>query len=175
MGGSCYPIPCLILSTGKDLKLQNDILMFQKHHRESISEAWTRFKDLLQKVPHHEIIKNLVLYDNKSWNDPRDFAKPVKAIALPQDVPGTSDRRLIKLENQIQCLMEAYLASTQLTQVNKITASCETCNGPHDTHNCMEGPEKAYVDYKSSHTNEIRSKRFTSNQGSRNFNDATNA
>ncbi|GJU18363.1 hypothetical protein Tco_1146329 [Tanacetum coccineum] len=26
-------------------------------------------------------------YDNESWNDPRDFAKPVKAIALPQDVP----------------------------------------------------------------------------------------
>ncbi|GJV85857.1 MAK10-like protein [Tanacetum coccineum] len=34
------------------------------------------------------------------WNDPRDFAKPVKAIALPQDVPSTSDRRLIELENQ---------------------------------------------------------------------------
>ncbi|GJV19636.1 MAK10-like protein [Tanacetum coccineum] len=29
--------------------------MFQQHHRESLSEAWTRFKDLLQKVPHHGI------------------------------------------------------------------------------------------------------------------------
>nr|GEX91233.1 zinc finger, CCHC-type [Tanacetum cinerariifolium] len=28
-------------------KLHNDILMFQKHHEESLSEAWTRFKDLL--------------------------------------------------------------------------------------------------------------------------------
>nr|GEZ11836.1 MAK10-like protein [Tanacetum cinerariifolium] len=36
-------------------KLHNDILMFQKHHGESLSEAWTRFKDLLQKVPHHGI------------------------------------------------------------------------------------------------------------------------
>ncbi|GJX19021.1 hypothetical protein Tco_0221698 [Tanacetum coccineum] len=33
------------------------------------------------------ILKDLALYENKSWNDPRDFAKPVKAIALPQDVP----------------------------------------------------------------------------------------
>ncbi|GKF87568.1 zinc finger, CCHC-type containing protein [Tanacetum coccineum] len=32
-------------------KLCNGILMFQQHHGESLSEAWTCFKDLLQKVP----------------------------------------------------------------------------------------------------------------------------
>ncbi|GKF02843.1 hypothetical protein Tco_0029766, partial [Tanacetum coccineum] len=126
MGGSYYPVPCSILSTKKDVKLCNDILMFQKHHGESLSEAWTRFKDLLQKVPHHGI-------DLWLQNDPRDFAKPVKAIALPHDVLSTSDRRLIELENQVQRLMEAYLALTQPTQVNKITTSCEICNGSHDT------------------------------------------
>ncbi|GJU86711.1 MAK10-like protein [Tanacetum coccineum] len=111
---------------GRTAKLRNDILMFQQHHGESVSEVWTRFKDLLQKVPHHgidlwlqvqifydhvnpvtrrtidqsaggklrnlnpeeswAILEDLALYDNKSWNDPRDFAKPVKVIALPQDV-----------------------------------------------------------------------------------------
>ncbi|GJT65605.1 zinc finger, CCHC-type containing protein [Tanacetum coccineum] len=40
---------------GRTVKLRNDILMFQQHHRECLSEAWTRFKDLLQKVPHHGI------------------------------------------------------------------------------------------------------------------------
>nr|GEY53970.1 MAK10-like protein [Tanacetum cinerariifolium] len=67
------------------------------------------------------LLEDLALYDNESWNDPKDFAKPVKAIALPQDVLSTSDRRLIELENQVQCLMEAHLALTQPTQVNKIT------------------------------------------------------
>ncbi|GJT87499.1 MAK10-like protein [Tanacetum coccineum] len=110
---------------GRTAKLRNDILMFQQHHGESLSEAWTRFKDLLQKLrdlnPEESwaILEDLALYDNKSWNDPRDFAKPVKAIALPQDVPSTSDRRLIELENQVQHLMEAHLAPTQPTQVNK--------------------------------------------------------
>ncbi|GJV42491.1 hypothetical protein Tco_1420931 [Tanacetum coccineum] len=33
------------------------------------------------------LLEDLDFYDNESWNDPRDFAKPVKAIALPQDVP----------------------------------------------------------------------------------------
>ncbi|GJW09070.1 hypothetical protein Tco_1571493 [Tanacetum coccineum] len=180
--------------TIRTAKLCNDILMFQQHHEESLSKAWTRFKDLLQKVPHHGIdlwlqvqifydhvnpvtrrtidqsasgklrdlnakeswalLEDLALYDNESWNDPRDFAKPVKAIALPQDVPSTSDRRLIELENQVQRLMEAHLAPTQPTQVNKVTTSCEICSGPHDTQYCMEDPEQAFVEYASSRTDE---------------------
>ncbi|GJW24818.1 zinc finger, CCHC-type containing protein [Tanacetum coccineum] len=32
---------------GRTAKLCNDILMFQQHQGESLSEAWTRFKDLL--------------------------------------------------------------------------------------------------------------------------------
>ncbi|GJU07525.1 MAK10-like protein [Tanacetum coccineum] len=115
---------------GRTTKLRNDILMFQQHHGESLSEAWTRFKGLLQKVPHHGIdlwlrdlnteeswalLEDIALYDNESWNDPRDFAKPVKATTLPHDVPSTSDRRLIELENQVQRLMEAHLAPTQPT------------------------------------------------------------
>nr|GEW21464.1 MAK10-like protein [Tanacetum cinerariifolium] len=103
-------------------------------------DAWTRFKDLLQKVPHHGIdlwlqvqifydhvnpitrrtinqstggklrdhntkeswalLEDLALYDSESWNDIRDFAKPVKEIY------------------------------------------------------CMENPEQAFVDYASSHTDE---------------------
>ncbi|GJU72902.1 hypothetical protein Tco_1264307 [Tanacetum coccineum] len=86
-------------------------------------------------------LEDLALYDNKSWNDPRDFIKPVKAIAFPQDVPSTSDRRLIELKNQVQRLMEAHLAPMQPTQVNKITTSYEICSGPHDTQYCMEDPE----------------------------------
>ncbi|GJY18803.1 hypothetical protein Tco_0390294 [Tanacetum coccineum] len=97
---------------------------------------------------------DLALYDNESWNDPRDFSKPVKAIAFPQDVPSTSDHRLIELENQVQHLMEVHLAPTQPTQVNKITTSCEICSGPHDTQYCMEDPKQAFVEYTSSYTDE---------------------
>ncbi|GJY26706.1 zinc finger, CCHC-type containing protein [Tanacetum coccineum] len=103
---------------GRTAKLHNDILMFQKHQEESLSEAWTCFKDLILKVPHHGIdlwlqvqifydrfntitrrtidqsaggklcdrnakeswalLEDLALYDNESWNDPRDVAKLFK-------------------------------------------------------------------------------------------------
>ncbi|GKA55998.1 putative reverse transcriptase domain-containing protein [Tanacetum coccineum] len=130
---------------GRTSKLQNNILMFQQHQGESVSEAWTYFKDLLKKVHRHgiylwlqiqifydrvsfhlkceidhaagelrdknaeeswEIIKNLTLYDHEDWNDPRDFAKLVKAISLPQNTLKTLDRRLIELEDQISYLLK---------------------------------------------------------------------
>ncbi|GKE31618.1 hypothetical protein Tco_1450940 [Tanacetum coccineum] len=50
--------------------------------------------------------------------------------------------------------MEAHLAPTQPTQVNKITTSCEICSGPHDTQYCMEDIEQAFVKYASSRTDE---------------------
>ncbi|GJY26797.1 MAK10-like protein [Tanacetum coccineum] len=118
----------------RTVKLRNDILIRTidqsaggKLHDRNAKESWT-------------LLEDLALYDNKSWNDPRDFAKPVKEISLPQDVLSTSDCRLIELENQVQRLTEAHLAPKQYVQVNKITFSCEICSGPHDTQYCMENP-----------------------------------
>ncbi|GJR50814.1 zinc finger, CCHC-type containing protein [Tanacetum coccineum] len=56
---------------GRTAKLHNDILMFQQQHGESLSEAWTHFKDLLQKVPHHGIDRWLqiqIFYDHVSFH-----------------------------------------------------------------------------------------------------------
>ncbi|GJZ88032.1 hypothetical protein Tco_0659814 [Tanacetum coccineum] len=95
-------------------------------------------------------------------------------IALPQDVSSTSDRHLIKLKNQVQCLMEAHLAPTQPTQVNKITTSCEICSGPHDTQYCMEDPEQAFVEYASSRTDEAGGKWYTFKPEQNNLGDTYN-
>ncbi|GKD06398.1 zinc finger, CCHC-type containing protein [Tanacetum coccineum] len=56
---------------GRTAKLRNDILTFQQHHGESLSKAWTRFKDLLQKVPHHGIdcwLQIQIFYDHVSFH-----------------------------------------------------------------------------------------------------------
>ncbi|GJZ08700.1 hypothetical protein Tco_0542983 [Tanacetum coccineum] len=102
MGGSYYLIPCLILSTRKDRKTP-------QRYRDVPTTSWRisiRSMDSFQgptpKIPsswHRPLApKDIALYDNENWNDPRDFAKPVKAIALPQDVPSTSDRSKSKLD-----------------------------------------------------------------------------
>nr|GEV36978.1 MAK10-like protein [Tanacetum cinerariifolium] len=95
------------------------------------------------------------LYDNESWNDPRDFGKLVKAISLSQDVLSTSNRRLVELENQVQRLIESHLAPKPPVQVNKIASSCKICDGPHDTQYCMENLKQAFVDYTSSRNNRV--------------------
>ncbi|GJW55172.1 hypothetical protein Tco_0099257 [Tanacetum coccineum] len=53
-------------------------------------------------------------------------------------------------------MMEAHLAPTQPTHVNKITTACEICSSPHDTQYCMKDPEQAFVKYASSRTDEAR-------------------
>ncbi|GJT64898.1 MAK10-like protein [Tanacetum coccineum] len=123
---------------GRTAKLRNDILMFQQHHGESLSEHGSRTIDqsaggkLRDKNAEESwaLLEDLALYDNENF-------------------PSTSDGRLIELENQVQRLMEAHLALTQPTQVNKITTSCEICSDPHDTQYCMEDPEQAFVEYAS--------------------------
>ncbi|GJS50203.1 MAK10-like protein [Tanacetum coccineum] len=134
---------------GRTVKLYNDILI------RTIDQSIGGKLRNLNPEESCAILEDLALYDNESWNDPRDFAKSVKAITLPQDVPSTSDRRLIELENQVQRFMEAHLAPTQSTQVNKITTSCEICSGPHNTQYCMENPEQAFVEYASSRIDEV--------------------
>ncbi|GJZ07431.1 MAK10-like protein [Tanacetum coccineum] len=103
-----------------------------------------------------------------------DFAKPFKVIYLPQDVLSTSDRHLIELKNQVQCLMEAHLAPKQPIQVNKITSSCEICSGPHDTQYCMENPKQAFIDYASSRTDKAGGKWYTFKPEQNNLGDTYN-
>ncbi|GJV86616.1 hypothetical protein Tco_1530554 [Tanacetum coccineum] len=107
------------------------------------------------------LLEDLALYDNKSWNDPRDFTKSVKAITLPQDVLSTFDYRLIELKNQVQRLMETHLAPAQPTQVNKITTSCKIYSGPHDAQYCMEDPKQAFIEYASSRSDEAEDARLS--------------
>nr|GEU36458.1 hypothetical protein [Tanacetum cinerariifolium] len=57
--------------TIRTTKLRNDILVFQQHQGGSLSEAWTRFKDLLQKVPYHGIdlwLQIQIFYDHVSFH-----------------------------------------------------------------------------------------------------------
>ncbi|GJY43678.1 hypothetical protein Tco_0431891 [Tanacetum coccineum] len=82
--------------------------------------------------------------------------------------------RLIELENQVKCLMEAHLAPMQPTQVNKVTTSFEICSGPHDTQYCMEDPEQAFVEYASSRTDEAGGKWYTFEPKQNNLGDTFN-
>nr|GEU35191.1 uncharacterized mitochondrial protein AtMg00810-like [Tanacetum cinerariifolium] len=58
------------------------------------------------------LLEDLALYDNESWNDPMDFAKPFKAISLPQDVLSTSD--LLAHSPTYNAILDKYVESLEL-------------------------------------------------------------
>ncbi|GKC98796.1 MAK10-like protein [Tanacetum coccineum] len=91
---------------GRTAKLRNNILI-----RTIDQSSGGKLRDL-NAEESWALLEDLSLYDKEIWNDPRDFAKSVKAIALPQDILSTSDCRLIELENQVQRLMKAHLTLT---------------------------------------------------------------
>ncbi|GKB57223.1 hypothetical protein Tco_0913409 [Tanacetum coccineum] len=132
MRGSYYSFLCSILSTKKDCKTSQRYPDVPTTLRRISLRSMDSFQGLTPKSP-------------SSWHR-----------SLAPNVLSTSKCRLIELENQVQQLMEAHLAPMQPTQVNKITSSCEICSRPHETQCCMKNPEKTFVEYASSLTDEAR-------------------
>ncbi|GJU27958.1 zinc finger, CCHC-type containing protein [Tanacetum coccineum] len=137
---------------GRTVKLRNDILMFQQHYGESLSEAWTRFKDLLQKCEidrtaggrlrnknadeYWEIIENLALYDHEGWNDMKEFVKPVKAISTPQGILKMPNQRLLEFEDHINFLLKgSRLAPRSSTHIPHAYAHAVHSNPRPQKHN----------------------------------------
>ncbi|GKB04861.1 zinc finger, CCHC-type containing protein [Tanacetum coccineum] len=79
-------------------ELPNSVMtsMFQQHQDESFSEAWTRFKDLLQKVPHHGIdlwLQVQIFYDHVNPATRRTIDQSTGAASLAhllsETIPNT--------------------------------------------------------------------------------------
>ncbi|GJY55894.1 hypothetical protein Tco_0455009 [Tanacetum coccineum] len=104
----------------------------------------------------------------------RDFVQASQGIALASRCLVYIRPSAYELKNQVQRLMEASLAPTQPTQVNKVTTSCEICSGPHDTLYCKEYPEQAFVEYASSRTHEAGGKWYTFKPEQNNLGDTYN-
>ncbi|GKB06134.1 MAK10-like protein [Tanacetum coccineum] len=114
----------LLIPGLRTVKLRNDILMFQQHHGESLSEAWTRFKDLLQK--------SLIMH--RPLGSKRTSPSMIMKMNVPGIIAKTSQANRIAL--RVPSKQNHY--------------PCEICSSPHDTQYCMENPEQAFVTYASS-------------------------
>ena len=57
----------------------------------------------------------------------------------------------MELEGRVKSIMKSYEAQKPSSQVSRIASACKLYNGPHETHNCMELPKRAYNEFTSSH------------------------
>nr|GEV59808.1 putative reverse transcriptase domain-containing protein [Tanacetum cinerariifolium] len=142
-------------------KLCIDILMFQQHHGESLSEAWTRFKKLHQKSiimasinadESWEIIKNLSLYNHEGWNDIKEFVKSVKAISTPQSTLKTPDRRLLELKDQINFLLKGSRPTPKSSSTHIPQAYAEAVYPKPRPQNQNKSPKQNPFTFREPHT-----------------------
>ncbi|GJY00908.1 zinc finger, CCHC-type containing protein [Tanacetum coccineum] len=90
---------------GRTAKLQNDSLMFQQHQGESLSEAWTHFKDLLRKVPHHGIdlwLQVQIFYDRIDHTLKRtvDYAAEGRLRKISVEKAWNTIKELVRYEEE---------------------------------------------------------------------------
>ncbi|GJY18175.1 hypothetical protein Tco_0389666 [Tanacetum coccineum] len=123
-------------------------LMFQQHHEESLSKAWTRFKDLLSKFPHHGIDRWLqiqIFYDHveyeitwqrtpKGWKDSRTpflsnarRSMNCESISLTKEEEGGSNWTKVTPDNaEKPTETETETPVTEVEKINEVENGDET-------------------------------------------------
>ncbi|GJU86943.1 ATP-dependent DNA helicase PIF1-like protein [Tanacetum coccineum] len=132
------------------LKLQifyDRVSFHLKREIDHVAVGKLRDKNAEESLAH---IEDLVLYNNEGWSDPKDFAKLVKAISLPQDTPKMRDRRHLELEDQISYLLKGSritpkTSSTQVPQAHVNMVSLTQC-APN-----FNEPQNCFIFQKRAH------------------------
>ncbi|GKD63409.1 hypothetical protein Tco_1305517 [Tanacetum coccineum] len=132
------------------LKLQifyDRVSFHLKREIDHVAIGKLRDKNAEESLAH---IEDLVLYNNEGWSDPKDFAKLVKAISLPQDTPKMRDRRHLELEDQISYLLKGSritpkTSSTQVPQAHVNMVSLTQC-APN-----FNEPQNCFIFQKRAH------------------------
>nr|GEY58894.1 zinc finger, CCHC-type [Tanacetum cinerariifolium] len=124
---------------GRTAKLQKDILMFLQHQDESLHDALTRFKDLLQKIaidyaagvrlrklrPKEawETIEDLAQHEEEKWNEPIFSRK-----GSPDYIDTTLERDLESMKCRVESLTrsEVLLEYELLESRSLVPIDCET-------------------------------------------------
>nr|GEV06293.1 MAK10-like protein [Tanacetum cinerariifolium] len=131
----------IIRADGNSQVYQTFEKMFKNFNKEDLKVLWAIVKDRFKKEKPMDDMYNLLFRTLKAmfehhvvdtiWKYQQGLAK---AISLPQDVPSTSGRRLIQLENQVQRLMKAHLASKPklLLIMDRVSTKQEAGGKLHD-------------------------------------------
>ncbi|GKC43231.1 reverse transcriptase domain-containing protein, partial [Tanacetum coccineum] len=110
----------------KTTNLRNEITRFQQRFGETFSEAWDRFKDLLNKSNGNFLTKNtqeaLTIIENKSKVQTSRNKPQVSSASWS----STQDAHVTTLTKQVVALLSAMNRP-----FNSIQNGCETYGGPH--------------------------------------------
>ncbi|GKB78061.1 reverse transcriptase domain-containing protein, partial [Tanacetum coccineum] len=142
--------------------LQNEIRRFQQRFCETFAEAWDRFKDLLNKCPHHgfsPLYQIDTFYNSlsqaeqdslnsaasgnfltKNTQEALTIIENKLKVQTSQNKPqvssasgsSTQDAHVTALTKQVEALLSSFNRP-----INSVQNGCETCGGPHAYYECQ--------------------------------------
>ncbi|GKF58501.1 hypothetical protein Tco_0172038, partial [Tanacetum coccineum] len=108
-------------------------MRFQQRFGETFSEAWDRFKDLLNKCPYHGFspLHQIHTFYNSLNQSEQDS---LNSAANGNFLTKNTQEALTIIENkskQVEALLSLH------RPVNSVQNGCETCGGPHAYYECQ--------------------------------------
>ncbi|GJZ50461.1 reverse transcriptase domain-containing protein [Tanacetum coccineum] len=139
----------------KTTHLKNEISRFTQKFKETFSEAWERFKELLRACPHHgftELTQVDTFYNGLNENEQDSLNVAASGNLLSKTTcysrnrsnasrmnatSSKTDERIDKLEDQLSTLVEIVSKKVVTpAPVKAVEETCVTCGGAHSWYNC---------------------------------------
>nr|GEV61250.1 reverse transcriptase domain-containing protein [Tanacetum cinerariifolium] len=117
----------------KTTNLRNEMTNFQQRFKESFSEAWDRFKNLLRDCPHHGFLElhQLDTFYNALNSKDQDSLKSAAGVSTNASTPGVSPD-VAELKDMVKALLLDKKSQNQSpAPVKAVEESCVTCGGAH--------------------------------------------
>nr|GEY68475.1 reverse transcriptase domain-containing protein [Tanacetum cinerariifolium] len=125
-------------SPSETTHLKNEISRFTQRFKETLGEAWERFKKMLRACPHHGFTKLTQIdtfYNGLNEND-QDSLNAAAGGNLEENASKTDDW-INKLADQISTLVDIVSKKViTLATVKAVEESCVRCGGNHAYYNC---------------------------------------
>nr|GEU35789.1 reverse transcriptase domain-containing protein [Tanacetum cinerariifolium] len=123
----------------KTTHLKNEISRFTQRFKETFSEAWDHFKELLRAYPHHgfsELTQIDTFYNGLTEQDQDSLNAAVGVNTNSKDNVSKTDDRIDKLADQISNLVD--IVNKQVVAPAKaVEKICVTCGGAHAYYECI--------------------------------------
>ncbi|GKF17541.1 reverse transcriptase domain-containing protein, partial [Tanacetum coccineum] len=136
----------------KTTNLQNEITNFQQRFKETFSEAWERFKDLLRACPHHGFteLHQLDTFYNALTSTDQDSLNAAASGNLltktPRDVLTIIESKL-KVRNSRNKLVVTKRSPPPASE-KAVEEICVTCGGPRPYYQCLATDGNVFPKYQ---------------------------
>ncbi|KAJ9544781.1 hypothetical protein OSB04_024488 [Centaurea solstitialis] len=131
-------------------KLRAEIRLFRQEDEETISEAWERFKHLLNSCPSHELNKSdqvQTFYSGLNYSSAGGvfmYRTPTQVYNILEDmlihnIDWKSDKGL-HIPKMAEKISTDFDPSEELAAMKNKQVGCEECKGPHLTKDCPKKP-----------------------------------